>query len=166
MKKNTYLIVIVWLTFLIPAFSQNKYSISPKPSRLDEKEGRFLLPKNLIIAVAGTDPEIRRLAEHLAQQIGRATGRDTKVFAGNFRVKDGINFVLSKDSKLGEEGYFLEVTPKNVVITAEKSKGFARGLQTLMKLMPAEIFGSVKVEGIIWSVPCCYIEDQPRSLGK
>jgi hexosaminidase len=161
MKKTAFLLFLCWTLLFWPAFGQNKYAILPKPALLEAKDGQFELSKNLIIAVAGTDPELRRMAEDFAHQIGRVAGRDTKVFAGNFRVKDGINFVVSKDPKLGTSGYFLEVTPKRIVITAEQSKGFASGLRSLMQLMPAEIFGTVRVEGIHWKIPCCYVEDQP-----
>jgi hexosaminidase len=161
MKKTVYLLFSFCILAFLPICGQNKYPILPKPVRLDAKEGHFILSKNLVIAVAGTDPELRRLAEGFAQQIGRVAGRDTKVFAGNFRVKDGINFVVSKDPKLGVEGYFLEVTPKRIVITAEQSKGFSAGLKSLMQLMPAEIFGTIRAEGVSWKIPCCYLEDQP-----
>ena len=161
-KAVLHLVTIFWLKAFTPLFSQNQYLISPKPARLDAKEGQFMLPSNPIIAVASTDPELRRIAEGLAQQIGKVAGRDTKVFAGNFRVKDGINFVVSKDAKLGPQGYFLEVMPKRIIITAEHPKGFSYALKSLMQLMPSEIFGATRAEGINWKIPCCYIEDQPH----
>ena len=161
MNKIAYF-VIVFLAGGLSLFGQNKYVISPKPTHLDAKEGQFILPQNLIIAVASTEPSLRHLAEELAQQIGLVSGRDTRVFAGNFRVKDGINLVVSKDLKLGENGYFLEVTPKNVVITAEQTQGFRHGLESLKQLLPPQIFGKTRVAGIKWYVPCCYIEDQPH----
>ncbi|WP_273209146.1 beta-N-acetylhexosaminidase [Runella zeae] len=160
MKKILSLFLL--LTSFLPLLGQNSYSILPKPVRLEAKPGVFILGAKPIIAVASTDPALRRMAESLAEQIGLVSGRDTKVFAGNFRVKDGINFVVSKDIKLGEEGYFLEVSPKRIVITAENPKGFFYGLQTLKQLMPAAIFGSSKADNVTWTVPCCYIEDQPR----
>jgi hexosaminidase len=153
---------ILFLGGMLPSIGQNKYLIVPKPTRLDAKEGQFVLPPNVIIAVASTELSLRHLAEELAQQIGLVSGRDTRVFAGNFRVKDGINLVVSKDLKLGENGYFLEVTPKNIVITAEQIQGFRHGLQSLKQLMPNQIFGKTRVVGIKWYVPCCYIEDQPQ----
>ncbi|WP_428658356.1 beta-N-acetylhexosaminidase [Runella sp.] len=162
MKKRAFSLFLLLLWAICPVFSQSLYPIIPKPLLLEPKEGSFILPPDPIIAVAGTDPMLRRLAEELANRIGRVTGKDTKVFAGNFRVKDGINFVMSKDHKLGEEGYFLEVTPKRIIITAEQPKGFFYGLQSLLQLMPTEIYGSVRAENIKWSVPCCYIEDRPR----
>ena len=154
------LFLLFWTVF--PGFGQNTYSILPKPLRLDPGAGEFIFPSDPLIAVASTDPALRRLAEELANQIGKVTGKDTKVFAGNFRVKDGINFVTSKETKLGAEGYCLEVTPKRIIITAEQSKGFFYGVQTLLQLMPTQIYGSERAENIKWRIPCCYIEDRPR----
>lgn len=162
MKKRTLSSLLFLFWAIYPVFSQNTYSILPKPLLLVPKEGTFILPQNPVIAVAGTDPALRRLAEELAHRIGTVAGKDTKVFAGNFRVKDGINFVTGKDAKLGEEGYLLEITPKRIVITAEQPKGFYYGLQSLLQLMPTEIYGSLRADNVKWSIPCCYIEDRPR----
>ena len=118
----------------------------------------FVLPQKPLIAVAGTNPELRQIAEQFAKQLGLATGRNTRVFAGNFRVKNGINFVVSKDPKLGKGNYFLEVTSQQITITAEQTAGFRNGLKALLKLMPVEILSQTKNEGIKWEVPCCYVE--------
>jgi hexosaminidase len=120
----------------------------------------FVLPQKPLIAVAGTSPELRQIAEQFAQQLGRTTGRDTRVFAGNFRVKNGINFVVSKDPKLGKKGYFLEVTTQQITITAEQTAGFQNGLQALLKRMPVEIFNATKAQNVKWEVPCCYLESK------
>ncbi|RDB06340.1 beta-N-acetylhexosaminidase [Runella aurantiaca] len=162
MKKSVLLSVLLSFWVLYPVLAQTSYPILPKPLQLVPKEGTFILPQNPVIAVASTDPVLRRLAEALANKIGSVTGKDTKVFAGNFRVKDGINFVTSKDDKLGDEGYFLEITPKRIIITAEQPKGFFYGIQSLLQLMPAEIYGVERAETIKWSIPCCLIEDRPR----
>ena len=118
----------------------------------------FVLPQKPLIAVAGTNPELRQIAEQFAKQLSLATGRNTRVFAGNFRVKNGINFVVSKDPKLGKGNYFLEVTSQQITITAEQTAGFRNGLKALLKLMPVEISNPTKNEGIKWEVPCSYVE--------
>lgn len=162
MKKSVFFFILLLFWAICPLWAQISYPILPKPLQLVPKEGAFILPQNPVIAVASTDPILRRLAEELANKIGSVTGKDTKVFAGNFRVKDGINFVSSKDDKLGEEGYFLDITPKRIIITAEQPKGFFYGIQSLLQLMPTEIYGVRRVENIKWSIPCCLIEDRPR----
>ncbi|TAE95843.1 MAG: hypothetical protein EAZ80_08945 [Runella slithyformis] len=98
------------------------------------------------------------MAEQFAKQLGSATGRNTRVFAGNFRVKNGINLVVSKDPKLGKEGYFLEVTTQQITITAEQTAGFRNGLNALLKRMPVEIANATKTENVKWEVACCYVQ--------
>lgn len=139
---------------------QNVNVAKSGPLLLLEKNGHFVLSTHPIITVAGTDSALRHLVENFAQQLGKVSGRDTKVFAGNFRIKEGINFVVSKDEKLGKDGYFLEVTPQRIVITAEQINGFAGGLESLKMRLPIAIFGSEKAEGVVWRVSCCYLEGQ------
>ena len=143
------------------AFAQSTYTIIPKPAHLEPRNGFFVLPKTLLLAVTSTEPALRQLAEDFAQNIGQVTGHDTRVFAGNFRVKEGINFVPSKDPKLGSKGFFLDISPQRIVITAEQPQGFTAGIRALKQLMPKAIHGTQRVQGEVWKIPCCYIEDQP-----
>lgn len=160
MTKYPFLFFFFWSLYITSILGQNVNVAKSSSSLLVEKNGQFVLSSHPIITVAGTDSSLRRLVENFAQQLGKVSGRDTKVFAGNFRIKEGINFVVSKDEKLGESGYFLEITPHRIVITAEQINGFAGALEFLKTRLPSAIFASEKVEGVIWHVPCCYLEGQ------
>jgi hexosaminidase len=138
--------------------SQQSLEIRPKPAVLEQRTGFFLLPQKPIITVAGTDAQIRRLAEGFAAQIGRVTGRDTKVFAGNFRIKNGINFITNKSPQLGKNGYFLDISPHQVVVTAEQYEGFFNGLKALQQLMPQEILKPARAYDVKWAIPCYRVE--------
>lgn len=138
----------------------SKYAILPKPTRLIEQKGEYTLPTNPIITVASTDAEVRQIAQVLADQLAKSTGYTPTVSTG--KASKGIVFVSAKGAKLGTEGYTLTVSPKQVVITAEKPQGFFYGVQSLMQLMPAAVFSPTNVSGIAWTVPACTIEDQPR----
>lgn len=142
------------------AWGQSTYPIVPKPAHLEAKNGYFVFPKTLLLAVTSTDPSLRQLAEEFAQTIGLVSGYDTRVFAGNFRVKEGINLVPSKDPKLGHNGYFLDISPQRIIITAEHPQGFAAGIRALKQLMPPAIMRTERVQGVAWKIPCCYIENQ------
>ena len=63
---------------------------------------------------------------------------------------------------LGTEGYEMEVTNKKIVIRANGSNGLFYGVQSLLQLLPVEIFSNKKENGISWEVPCCRITDKPR----
>jgi hexosaminidase len=68
----------------------------------------------------------------------------------------------TENATLGNEGYTLSVTPKNIIIKANKPAGIFYGVQTLMQLLPAEIESNVLVKDIAWKAPCVEITDYPR----
>lgn len=162
-KKVKKVCLFLWLSVASwgTALAQSTYLIVPKPAHLVPKSGHFIFPKTLLIAVTSTDPHLRHFAEEFAQTIGQVSGHDTRVFAGNFRVREGINLVPGKDLKLGHKGYFLDISPHRIVITAEQPQGFVAGIHALKQLMPKAIMGDQRVQGVDWKIPCCYIEDQP-----
>ncbi|CCH52029.1 Beta-N-acetylhexosaminidase [Fibrisoma limi BUZ 3] len=158
MKKLIILCSILVLSRIVLAQSTT-YAILPKPNKLAEKTGTFTLPNTVKISV--DDEAVRFIADMLAGQLAKATGRTPSVTTGK-SGKAAIRFESAKGDKLGAEGYALRVTPKQIVISAEKPQGFFYGLQSLLQLMPAEVFSPTAVRNVVWSVPCCIIEDQPR----
>jgi hexosaminidase len=146
-------ILLIFVTFFFQS-SQQSFEITPRPAVVEQRTGYFLLPQKPIITVAGTDAQIRRLAEGFAAQIGKVSGRDTKVFAGNFRIKNGINFITNKSPQLGKNGYFLDISLHQVVITAEQYEGFVNGLKALQQLMPRAILQPTRAHDVKWAIPC------------
>ena len=66
---------------------------------------------------------------------------------------------------MGAEGYQLEATADGVLITATSGAGLFYGTQTLLQLLPPQVFSPEQPEtgvGIAWTVPAVHIEDQPR----
>ena len=66
------------------------------------------------------------------------------------------------DKAIGEEGYTLSVSEKNIVISANKPAGLFYGAQTLLQLFPREIESKSTVNNISWKVPAVSISDYPR----
>jgi len=60
------------------------------------------------------------------------------------------------------EGYRLNVDPREIVFEAGGPPGFFYAVQTLLQLLPAEIFSETAVPGIRWAVPAVRIADAPR----
>ncbi|AUD01289.1 beta-N-acetylhexosaminidase [Spirosoma pollinicola] len=136
------------------------YALLPKPTHLEAQKGTYTLPATPTIAVQSADPEVRRIAQVLADQMAKATGSTPAITGG--KSSKGILFADAKGKKLGPEGYTLTVSPKQIIISAEQPQGFFYGVQSLMQLMPAAIFSSTKVSGVAWTVPACTIDDTPR----
>ncbi len=159
MKK---LLFYLFLSLLTPClYAQTAtYAILPKPTHLEAQKGSYTLPATPAITVQSANPEVRRIAQLLADQMAKATGSTPTVSAG--KGSKGIVFADAKSKKLGSEGYTLSVSPKQIIISAEQPQGFFYALQSLMQLMPAAIFSPTKVSGVTWTVPACTIEDMPR----
>ena len=78
------------------------------------------------------------------------------VFTGEPQVK------YLDDDSVPEEGYILDITPKRITVSASSEAGRFYAMQTIMQLLPAEVYGDGGFAGRKWSLPCCRIEDWPE----
>jgi hexosaminidase len=135
----------------------NATTIIPAPVHAEEREGHFQLTAGSRIQA---DEAFKNEARLLAERLRRATG---------FRVKTKSlgknspgNILLLKVEGLPDEGYELSVTASNVVIRATTPAGIFYGTQSLLQLLPPEIFSTGRVTNADWQIPCVEIKDQPR----
>jgi hexosaminidase len=79
-----------------------------------------------------------------------------------------VSINLTEDASLkdlGNEGYLLEVAPKQITLRAPTQAGLFYAMQTLRQLMPpiySNASGTRSVPNTVWTVPCCKIKDYPR----
>lgn len=132
-------------------------SIIPKPNSVIEKDGHFTLDNKTTVVVESK--LFQTVAEDFVNDIAVPTGFSTPIReAGKKNV-----IILREDASLAVEGYRLEVTPKNVIVSASSPAGAFYALQTLRQLMPAKIYADVRVcDPVQWTAQCCVIEDAPR----
>ena len=137
-------------------------ALIPLPQKLECQDGAFnLLPKTVILADRGSEDT----GQYLADRLSRSTGYQLSLISSTqSRAAKGAVVLTTKDAKasLGPEGYELTVTPNSVVIRASGQAGMFYGVQSLLQLLPPEVFASKPVLGRVWKVPCVQIEDQPR----
>lgn len=139
--------------------SPGPMAVLPVPQKLEETGGAFRLKAGTAIV---TDVASRDTADYLAQRLRRSTGYSIpvrvedagQVAAGTIRLK-------LEAAVLGAEGYRLTATRRSVAIEGADAAGVFYGVQTLLELLPPEIF-SAKVTEAAWVVPAVRIEDQPR----
>ena len=128
-----------------------RYNLVPLPKTLVEAPGDFVLNKATALVVE--DALFSEIADDFRAQVALTTGFG---LAGK-----GGQIFLRKVDGLGKEAYRLQVTPERICIEATEVNGAFYGLQTILQLLPAEIYGKARAKGVKWTVPCCTIEDEP-----
>jgi len=151
------------------AFSDEKsdatLGLVPRPAEIELKPGSFTLKASTSLLVSGWD-DGTKVAKQLAHQLKRSTGLALIVLRSseNKTAHDAILFTRKADPAVfGPEGYQLDVTPDGIVIAASDGSGLFYGMQTLLQLLPPEVFSPKKAEGVKeWKIPAVHIVDQPR----
>jgi hexosaminidase len=164
-KSMNKIIVFLIFSFLLrPSLSAqtSPFTIIPQPTKLVAATGNFTISNKTAIYVETA--EARLAAKALTDKL-KIDGTTLKVEDLNKSKTDNnvIFFLKTDDSALGTEGYRLSITPSQINIRANTPQGMYYAVQSLLQLMPTEIFSTValKKRGS-WKVPCAEIEDQPR----
>jgi len=146
--------------------SKNQISIIPKPVNVETGSGSFTIQPNIKIFVDTNNKKAKDVAKYLAEKIKTATGYDLVI--ENFTSKTSIDGAIlitenNENAKRDDEGYTLNVDTNSVIIKASKPAGLFYGVQSLLQLLPPEIYASTKSKkNISWSIPVVSISDKPR----
>ena len=158
MIRNLFLLV-VFLGCVSLRHVEAAIDIVPKPVKLVETDGRFDITSACSIVV---NDDLKTCGELLADYLQPAMGYRLAVSNKAEKSKPAIRLSLDKSlKKLSEEAYRLEVTEWGVRIQGASEKGIFYGIQTLLQLLPVEIF-QTEVQPVSWTVPGVQIEDYPR----
>ncbi|MGI3781141.1 MAG: beta-N-acetylhexosaminidase, partial [Janthinobacterium lividum] len=123
-------------------------SLVPRPVRVQQSDGAYVLPPDLgIDATPGWAAVARRL-------LAPGTGLELPLTA------DGA-LRLVEDLELAEEAYRLRVTPEGITVTASATRGLNWGLQTLRQLLPPSVLRPAPSGGEL-AVPLVSVDDEPR----
>jgi len=166
MKNKIVASIFLILAVVVFAGAAETPAIIPLPQKIEMRDGVFRL-------TAGTEfageVETRAVARFLQERLLSATA-----FAPFFKpigphpdysaAIPGAILLTTKgaDTNLGPEGYELTVATNSIVIRAPEQAGLFYGVQTLLQLLPPEIFSSNRVDHVNWQIPCLQIKDWPR----
>jgi hexosaminidase len=163
MKKIIAGVLTSLLTFAALAAEINPPAIIPVPEKMDVSPGAFQLTADTRIL---SDVASRKTAVFLAGRLDASTGFPLNAQWKFFATAPVAGAILlttkNADTNLAPEGYELTVTTNGVVIRAPTQAGLFYGAQTLLQLLPPQIFSSNVVSNVVWQMPCVQIVDQPR----
>ena len=136
-------------------------NVIPQPQNVKVLSGEFELTAETRISFDGGKDEAKLLAATLRKSTG--FNLPVKSVSGS-PVANQITFTLATNllGKLGTEGYRLSVQGNQLLIVAPTTAGLFYGSQTLLQLLPPEIFSTNVVKKCSWKIPCVEISDSPR----
>src|SRR5689334_16141757 len=115
--KNFFLPLSLCLVSFI-TFSQDtqtQIAIIPEPVKITKGSGVFTLPGNVIIEVPAQQ-ELNQAISFLRQRLSVATGYPVTINSKSSSASIKLELNATTDAVIGTEGYYLSVTPKNILI--------------------------------------------------
>ena len=136
----------------------NTISVIPQPQSIVELEGTFTITKDTKICLDSQSEEMLRVVGFLNERLSQAAGFELEVVS----EPDSDNFIAFKNAVGVPESYTINAGPDSFVVDYADGAGAFYAVQTLLQLLPVEIYAQERQKGIEWTVPCCSISDAPR----
>ena len=153
---------LLWPVFLAMtiACSTDKPAVEivPYPNEISVRCGNFDVAGADFTYDESMDTASLNVIRNFAAQLSAVCGKESGIKPGTSRK--GFHFHV--DPALGKEAYTINVTKRNVKVTASSLNGFNYAIQTIKQMLPVEIYGKTAAENAEWTLPCCNINDEPR----
>ncbi|MEN8125699.1 MAG: family 20 glycosylhydrolase [Bacteroidota bacterium] len=151
--------------FLLIAFfyqTNAQHTIIPIPVNYVANNNEFILDDQASINLQTNDEQVKRYTEQFQLFL-----KDNNINTSILTTKKGnktIDVILNKKSisKLGNEGYTLEVNQNNIKLAANNPAGIFNGFQTLKQLIPIETMLTDNKTSNQINIMGCKITDYPR----
>lgn len=152
-KRFVFLMTVALLPLAMNA-QNSELGIIPKPNEITLGKGYFVLDNN--VAIKGNDPFA---IEYLTKKIENSA--PIKLADAHSNPQKVIGILIDPNMEVKKEGYTLSVTPDEITIKAADNAGAFYGIQTLLQMLPASIYG--KATGFEeYKIPAAEIKDYPR----
>lgn len=139
MRNKLIPLKVLFLLIIFCATGSLSYAdVNPKPFVIPElkqwtgKDGNFVPGADTKIVCTSSDPELLRIARMFADDYQRMFGKSLSVTQGKAASGDFV-LSLSKDKKLGQEGYAIKITDR-VAISAPTPTGVYWSTRTLLQM--------------------------------
>jgi hexosaminidase len=125
--------------------------VIPYPAAVTPGQGKFVIDGSTRVVREAFGKSFQEEAAFLMKMI--------HPYMAGAKTGGGV-IVLREDASIKEaEGYRLEVTPEQLVLSASQGAGLFYGIETLRQLLPAAVEDG---QGVSASIPCLSITDHPK----
>lgn len=126
----------------------------------ERKTGYFILSDQAKVQLNPFSTQLKKTVETIIEPLRISSGYRLPLVSDEDSSASELIFEI-KTGVLGREGYQLMIDKDQIRLTAEAANGIFYGWQTLLQLLPAEIFTKKKIAHPL-RIPCCRILDKPR----
>lgn len=144
--------------------SKNTIRIIPEPVSVQALPGFFELNAKTVIDCEKSS-SLRNVADLFIDQLKKSTGFNLRIdnnISGKRNNQIHLKLNSEYDSLLGDEGYRLSISAKQVDVAANQPAGIFYGLQTFKQLLPANVESDIVIKDVHWATPCTNIIDYPK----
>lgn len=161
MKKTLITMLVAFACASPAALAQHPVNLTPAPASMTVGKGEVALPKNITVGVdKAFGDSIMAEATNFSTALTNAMDGYTISAAHNVK---GAHIQISPDVKLGPEAYTLDVSKSKIVVKAATSDGVYYALQSIKKMLPANVMAGVKDPKVAeYTLPAIKIKDEPR----
>lgn len=157
--------IFIALTVLLSSMqliAQSQYAIIPKPTLLTPAQGEFVVNASTKIIIPNNNAAMADIAQLFAQRMMITANLNLDINADAKPASNYIKFEIPAQKLALKEGYKMTVNNNSIVISADEPIGHFYALQTLLQLLPPQVFSSSPMLNTKWAVPACSITDSPR----
>lgn len=137
--------------------------IIPEPVSVKVQPGHFTL--NHDTKIYYDNNELKAVSGLFIRMLNKPTGdhfTDRKIDSDKKDNTILLKINKDQDEVIGDEGYTLKISHRQIVISGNTPHGVFYGIQSLMQLLPSQIASDTINKGIVWMAPCVNILDYPR----
>jgi len=154
MKKLFLLLAVAILTTVV-CHAEQFVNLTPAPANMNVGTGVFRIPAGMKITAQGLTPEMQSEVTKFISDFNKSTG------LGIGEGKNG-RMTVRLNKEIATEGYNLDVTAKGIVLEASSPAGLFYGLQTIKKILPANVMaGTNYPRQKSYELPVVSIQDRP-----
>ena len=162
MSKRSFTFIIVALTCILMAGAQNcnVENIIPRPESvvMGNRNSVFEFNKETRVVYdwnnSDVKPAIKELDRIAVDLFGKKMSKGTKAHGDN-------NVIFKYNGSLADEGYILEITPENILVSSKTGAGAFYAIQTLKQIIPVQAYETpIDLERL--ALPTMKITDKPH----